>query len=252
MRTGRLGRLLLAAAMATGLVAVPTLARAQACGVPSKALTDYEQALVEAQVQYEQAIAARDLELVAEMRKLIERIKQGKPLGVPKPCPDIEPKGDFLHTPSLTGVGGDVAFSKQVAGKASGGPTKSQSFLSQQAAGAPGQPGDSLLSGLGFDVVGEVGFDHGGGATLLSFLGGLRVTVALQAKPKLSPFFQFLVGIEHCGVCQYNAFSFQPGFGAVYALKPRLGLVVQLDFRLVPSSENEIRISGGVSIPIGK
>jgi len=101
-------------------------------------------------------------------------------------------------------------------------------------------------------LVGEVGFARGDGATLILAQGGIRITPDLHSSSRISPFAQMLVGIEHCGVCQYSALALQPGGGIVYLVSPRIQLFAEADYRIVPSSENGIAVGGGVTFTILK
>ena len=117
----------------------------------------------------------------------------------------------------------------------------------------PSSPGRSAGALLGVSAVGEVDLQRSFGTTVTGFLGGARVTAVTPSHFRLSPFFQFLAGAEHAPGS--TEFAVQPGFGVMYTLTPRLGVVGQLDFRLFPSvqfGETETRISGGISYALGK
>jgi hypothetical protein len=108
----------------------------------------------------------------------------------------------------------------------------------------------TVVERMGANVqgVGELGFNHFDGATFSSFLGGGRVASSIN--PKLTPFFQFLVGPQHC--CDSTDFAIQPGVGIDYDWNPIVTLRVQLDFRRVffeGDSESATRLGIGVTIP---
>ena len=98
-------------------------------------------------------------------------------------------------------------------------------------------------------AVGEVGFNTFDSGTIASFLGGGRV--AAQINPKMSPFFQFLFGAQHC--CDSTDLAFQPGIGFDYAWLAKVTVRAQIDFRRVfydGGSESETRLSFGIVIPL--
>lgn len=55
--------------------------------------------------------------------------------------------------------------------------------------------------------VGEVGFNHFDGATIVSAMGGLRIRANVDRR--VLPFAQVLIGLYHCGVCEVNDFALQ-------------------------------------------
>src|ERR1022692_4879312 len=258
MRNRQFRCLVFTAAMASAFAVIPASARAQSCGNRDslvKQLLDEKNEFIArtlaAGLQGLGTQAEKDAQAAAD--KLAKEVEADEKLE--DECPKVQPKAGIIHTPSLTGVSTNVDLDKDFMDFYGKGPLKSRSFapgFAQPKGAAGAGAGESALTSIRLSVVGEVGVAHGGGATLLSFQGGIRIKMGLRAIPKLVPFTQVLLGLEHCGACQYNAFSIQPGFGVVYCLKRRLGLVGQLDFRLVPSSENELLISGGGSIPFGK
>jgi hypothetical protein len=80
-------------------------------------------------------------------------------------------------------------------------------------------------------------------------MGGGRI--AGRINPKISPFFQFLVGGQSC--CDSTDFAFQPGFGVDYARWPKITIRKQLDFRRVSfetESRSETRVGVGIMIPL--
>lgn len=124
-------------------------------------------------------------------------------------------------------------------------------------------PEETSSAGLHFDVskkivqrtttsvhgVGEVGVNSFDSSTISSFMGGGRI--ATEINPKMSPFFQFLFGAQHC--CDSTDVAFQPGIGFDYAWLAKLTLRAQLDFRRVffeGGSRSETRLGLGIVIPI--
>ena len=103
----------------------------------------------------------------------------------------------------------------------------------------------------GWRGLGELGFTHFDFGTVASFQGGARYVVKLRDNPRVQPFVQAVVGIEHC--CGESDLSFQPGGGIFYAYSDALTIIAQIDFRHVSydgGSDNHQRYSVGVSIPI--
>jgi hypothetical protein len=97
--------------------------------------------------------------------------------------------------------------------------------------------------------VGEVGFNSFDAGTIVGYMGGGRIDG--QINPKMSPFFQFLAGAQHC--CGSTDFAFQPGLGFDYARWPNITIRTQLDFRRVffeSGSRSETRLGVGVMIPL--
>ena len=87
------------------------------------------------------------------------------------------------------------------------------------------------------------------GATVTSYLGGIRVRGNLN--DKIAPFGQFLVGAEHC--CGSTETTFQPGVGIDFAINPTLNFRAQVDFRTVRYAEDDLnsqRYTFGISIPL--
>jgi hypothetical protein len=101
-----------------------------------------------------------------------------------------------------------------------------------------------------FGFVGDFGLNKFEGATVTSYLGGVRVAIPGSAKVK--PFAQFLIGAEHC--CESTDLALQPGVGVDFAVSPSLDVRVQVDFRNVRydgGSTNTQRYTFGVAIPVG-
>jgi hypothetical protein len=97
--------------------------------------------------------------------------------------------------------------------------------------------------------VGEIGFNSFDAGTIAGYLGGGRIDG--QINPKMSSFFQFLAGAQHC--CGSTDFAFQPGLGFDYARWPNITIRTQLDFRRVffeSGSKSETRLGVGVMIPL--
>ena len=103
-------------------------------------------------------------------------------------------------------------------------------------------------------IVGELGFNHFGGdfdTTYTTYQGGVRLGKVLNEKTR--PFFQFLVGGQHCCGGE-NAFVFTLGGGFNYALLEKMDLQVQADFpfaRYFGETFNQFRLSVGVGLPLG-
>src|SRR6478672_6284065 len=80
--------------------------------------------------------------------------------------------------------------------------------------------------------VGEVGFNHFDGGTVVSVMGGLRVRA--NTDYWVLPYGQFIVGLYHCGVCDINDFALQGGGGVDFrTASPNLRVRVQFDVRHV-------------------
>jgi hypothetical protein len=101
-----------------------------------------------------------------------------------------------------------------------------------------------------FGFVGDFGLNHFDGATVTSYLGGVRV--AIPGADKVKPFAQFLIGAEHC--CDSTNLTIQPGVGVDIPINPTLNFRAQIDFRHVSfdgGSTNGQRYTFGVSLPVG-
>lgn len=97
--------------------------------------------------------------------------------------------------------------------------------------------------------VGDFGLNHFDGATVTSYMGGVRVGIPGNAK--VHPFAQFVLGAEHC--CGDSNFALQPGVGVDIPINPTLNFRAQIDFRTVRvdgASFNEQRYTFGVSVPV--
>lgn len=106
---------------------------------------------------------------------------------------------------------------------------------------------------LGLGIVGDVGLNREFGASIITVGGGVRATFKIQSNPKIMPYGQFLIGIEHC--CGQTELYFGPGFGLDFAFKDTMNFRGQLDFRHVNTPVvgfNETRFWFGVSFPLGK
>jgi hypothetical protein len=129
------------------------------------------------------------------------------------------------------------------------------------------EPGTTSHEGAHFDVastwkrdqpfigpVGEVGFDHFDGATIVSLMGGVRVRA--NTDHFVLPYAQFVVGLYHCGVCDANDFALQGGGGVDFrTASPNVRIRVQVDIRRVFdsfSNFNAGRFSAGVVLPLNK
>jgi len=102
--------------------------------------------------------------------------------------------------------------------------------------------------------VGEVGFNHFEGGTVVSLMGGIRIRA--NVNPNILPFGQFIVGLWHCGVCDVNDFAIQGGGGVDFRTpSPNLRIRVQFDVRRVfdeLGGFNAERLSAGVVLPLNR
>ena len=129
------------------------------------------------------------------------------------------------------------------------------------------EPGATSNAGAHFDVastwkrdvpfigpVGEVGFNHFDGGTIVSLMGGLRVRA--NTDYFVLPYGQFTVGLYHCGVCDLNDFALQGGAGLDFRTSSRnVRIRVQFDIRHVFDSArsfNAERLSAGIVLPLNK
>lgn len=102
--------------------------------------------------------------------------------------------------------------------------------------------------------VGEVGFNHFDGATVVSAMGGLRVRANVDSR--ILPFAQVVLGLYHCGVCDINDFALQGGGGVDFGMTNRAFRIrAQFDVRRVFDQYlnfNGARFSLGVVLPLNK
>ena len=129
------------------------------------------------------------------------------------------------------------------------------------------EPGATSNAGAHFDVastikhdapfvgpVGEVGFNHFDGGTVVNVMGGLRVRA--NTDYFVLPYAQGLVGLYHCGVCDVNDFALQLGGGVDFRTgNPNVRVRVQFDYRRVFDSFanfNAARLSAGVVLPLNR
>jgi len=129
------------------------------------------------------------------------------------------------------------------------------------------EPDSTSNAGAHFDVastlkrdvpfigpVGEVGFNHFDGGTVLDVMGGLRIRANTDFR--VLPYAQVLVGLYHCGVCDINDFALQLGGGIDFRTgSPNIRIRVQFDYRRVfdsVASFNGERLSAGVVLPLNK
>ena len=104
--------------------------------------------------------------------------------------------------------------------------------------------------------VGEVGFNHFDGGTVVDVMGGVRVRFPDNDRAFL-PYAQFIGGLYHCGVCDINDFAIQGGGGVDFRLSTNNNFRIrtQLDIRHVFDSFesfNAVRFSVGVVLPLNK
>ena len=129
------------------------------------------------------------------------------------------------------------------------------------------EPGATSNSGAHFDVastwkrdvpfigpVGEIGFNHFDGGTIVSLMGGARVRA--NTDYFVLPYAEFILGLYHCGVCDVNDFALQGGVGVDFRTSsPNVRIRVQLDIRHVfdsASALNAERLSAGVVLPLNR
>src|SRR5439155_25749303 len=107
------------------------------------------------------------------------------------------------------------------------------------------QPGATSNAGAHFEVastwkrdvpfigpVGEVGFNHFDGGTIVSLMGGVRVRA--NTDYYVLPYGEVTVGLYHCGVCDVNDFALQGGVGVDFRTSsPNVRIRVQFDIRRV-------------------
>jgi len=99
--------------------------------------------------------------------------------------------------------------------------------------------------------VGEVGFNHFDGGTVVDVMGGLRLRA--NTDYWILPYAQFLVGLYHC--CGLNDFALQGGGGLDFrTASPNVRIRIQFDFRHVFDTEgfNGERVSAGIVLPLNK
>jgi len=102
--------------------------------------------------------------------------------------------------------------------------------------------------------VGEIGFNHFGGATVSSFMGGGRLVFPHGTSSKIEPAVQVLLGAWRC--CEERDFAIQPGFIVDFPYSRNLKIRGQIDLRHIFFSdfqdENAIRLSAGIVLNLGK
>jgi hypothetical protein len=101
--------------------------------------------------------------------------------------------------------------------------------------------------------VGEVGFNHFDGGTVVSALGGLRLRSNVDRL--ILPFVQVVAGLYHCGVCGTNDFAIQGGGGVDFGRRDNeFRIRAQVDFRRVFDTPafSGVRFSLGVVLPLNK
>lgn len=102
--------------------------------------------------------------------------------------------------------------------------------------------------------VGEVGFNHFDGGTVVNVMGGLRMRANTDFF--VLPYAQVLVGLYHCGVCTINDVALQAGGGVDFRTASRnVRIRIQFDFRHVfdsVSSFNAERLSAGIVLPLNR
>jgi hypothetical protein len=101
--------------------------------------------------------------------------------------------------------------------------------------------------------VGEVGFNHFDGGTVVSAMVGLRVRA--NTDYWVLPYAQLILGLYHCGVCDTNAFALQEGGGVDFRTASlNVRIRIQFDVRHVfaASGFNAGRLSAGIVLPLNK
>jgi hypothetical protein len=129
------------------------------------------------------------------------------------------------------------------------------------------EPDSTSNAGAHFDVagtikrdspfvgpVGEVGFNHFDGGTVVDVMGGVRVRANTDFF--VLPFAQGLIGLYHCGVCDINDFALQLGGGVDFRTSsPSVRVRLQIDYRRVfdsVASFNAARVSAGIVLPLNR
>jgi hypothetical protein len=102
--------------------------------------------------------------------------------------------------------------------------------------------------------VGEFGFNHFDGGTVVSAMGGLRLRA--NTDRYVLPYAEFVLGLYHCGVCNVNDFALQGGGGVDFrTASPNVRIRVQFDVRHVfdtVSGFNAERFSAGIVLPLNR
>jgi hypothetical protein len=103
--------------------------------------------------------------------------------------------------------------------------------------------------------VGEVGFNHFDGFTIVSVMGGVRIRPGNDRQ--FLPYGQVLVGLVRCGACNVNDFGIQGAGGVDFRLSDNNNFRIrtQLDVRHVfesPEGFNGVRLSVGVVLPLNR
>jgi hypothetical protein len=105
-------------------------------------------------------------------------------------------------------------------------------------------------------LAGEIGVNRFEGATVSSFMGGVRLRM-LNAGIHVLPFVQAFGGLYHCGACNINDFAIQGGggvdirFSTTNALRFRAGVDVRHTFDEF-GDFNAVRVSAGIVIPLNR
>lgn len=102
--------------------------------------------------------------------------------------------------------------------------------------------------------VGELGFNHFDGGTVVSGMGGLRIRANVDRR--ILPFAEVVLGLYHCGVCGENDFAIQGGGGVDFGTRSGAFRVrAEFDVRHVfdhLGDFNAERFSLGVVLPLNK
>jgi hypothetical protein len=103
-------------------------------------------------------------------------------------------------------------------------------------------------------VMGEIGFNHFDGATVSSYMGGVRLRFP-NASARVLPFAQFVLGLYHC--CDINDFAIQGGGGLDFKVmrSDAMRIRAQFDVRHVfddVQGFTPVRVSAGVVFPLNR
>jgi hypothetical protein len=102
--------------------------------------------------------------------------------------------------------------------------------------------------------VGEVGFNHFDGGTVVSAMGGLRIRANVDRQ--ILPFAQFVLGLYHCGVCDINDLGIQGGAGIDFRThRNNFRVRAQFDIRRTFDDFGDFnaeRFSVGLVFPLNK
>lgn len=84
-----------------------------------------------------------------------------------------------------------------------------------------------------FVLVGELGANRFDGATVASFAGGVRYPFAQSSSSSIQFAAQALLGLWHCGACEFNEKFIQPGVLVDIPRSDAFSIRVQFDVRRI-------------------